>query len=315
MKTLCVAFVALVCASPALASEALTDTNITKMNLAVNTKGEALITYTRTNGEVRHVLAFTGINANPPSATTPQVRFKYDYAGGYGKYKNGKYWQTFKNACKQYDGPALPYLTYACKAPDGSYWALQTWQRGLPLLGFDPWNATQTAFETHLSHWSGELAKLDVGVHWTYGGSAVGVFGKLTYDGEPVHGISSTSTGNPNDRSGRNMFIDTFNSAYGPGWKRESGILVHTPGGSFCHSFVPQKPFPGYPDQNIRPAAPGDKYRFTVMGPGVTPVLQVELPGLPAWTGSAAQQAIQTAARATWDLLMVGDKQCAGEKS
>ena len=108
------------------------------------------------------------------------------------------------------------------------------------------------------------------------------MFGKLTYNGEPVHGISSTATGNPNDRYGRNMYIDTFNSAYGPGWKRESGILVHTPGGSFCHSFVPQKPFPGYPDQNIRPAAPGDKYRFTVMGPGVTPVLQVEIPGLQA---------------------------------
>src|SRR3954471_12878508 len=195
MRLLFAVLAALICASPVLASEALTDTNIKNPTLAVNSKGEALITYTRSTGAVRHVLAFNAVNANPPSATTPQVRFKYDYAGGYGKYHNGSYWKTFKNACKKYDGPALPYLTYGCKAPDGSYWALQTWQRGLPLLGFDPWNAAQTAYETHVSHWSGALPVLEVGVHWTYGGSAVGVFGRLTYAGTGVHGISSSSTG------------------------------------------------------------------------------------------------------------------------
>ena len=46
--------------------------------------------------------------------------------------------------------------------------------------------------------------------------------------------------GNPKDRYGRNVYIDTLNSAFGPGWKRESGILVHKPNGTFCHSFVPQ---------------------------------------------------------------------------
>ena len=68
------------------------------------------------------------------------MRFKLDYAAGWGKYRNAKYWKTFKNACAPYDGPALPYLVAACKAPDGTYWALQSWQRALPLLGFDPWH-------------------------------------------------------------------------------------------------------------------------------------------------------------------------------
>jgi hypothetical protein len=302
-------------APPALASEAFSDTNVSKVSLAVNTKGEALVTYTRQNGVVRHVLVLNGVNANPPSATAPQVRFKYDYAGGYGKYRNGKYWKTFKNACTRYDGPALPYLVAACKAPDGTYWALQSWQRNLPLLGFKPWTAAQTAYELHVSHWSGDLAKLEVGLHWTYGGSAVGLFGRLTYAGAPVHGVSSTSTGNPNDRYGRNVYIDTFNSAYGPGWARESGILLHKGTGTFCHSFVPQKPFPGYPDQSTRPPAPGDKYRVTIMGPGVTPVVQWEGTGLPGWTGSAAQQRTQADARALWDQLMTGDRICAPEQS
>ena len=27
----------------------------------------------------------------------------YDYAGGYGTYRNGKYWQSFRNACARSD--------------------------------------------------------------------------------------------------------------------------------------------------------------------------------------------------------------------
>jgi hypothetical protein len=305
-----------VCAPPALASEAFSDVNVGNPTLAVNAKGEALVSYVRENGQPRHVLVWGAINALVPSADVPQVHFKFDYAGGWSKYHKGTYWKTFKNACRPYDGPALAVFVTACKAPDGSYWALQSWQRNLPLLGFKPWTARQSAFELHLSHWSGALAQLTVGEHWTYGGSAVGLFGQLSYDGQPVHGISANASGNPNDRYGRNVYIDTFNSLYGPGWAREAGILVHNPNGTFCHSFVPQTPFPGYPDRQVRPAAPGDRYRITVMGPGVTPVIVWEDAGLNAsYTGSADQQAAQAKGRELWDQLMNVDKQCAPEKS
>jgi len=43
---------------------------------------------------------------------------------------------------------------------------------------------------------------------------------------------------------------------------------------------VPQKPFPGYPSQETRPPAPGERHRITVGGPGVMPIMQVEVPGL-----------------------------------
>ena len=73
----------------ATASEAVTDTNIQKVTLAVNTKGEALLTYVRATGTVRHVLAYGAINAIAPGdPAVPQIRFKYDYAGGWGKYRN-----------------------------------------------------------------------------------------------------------------------------------------------------------------------------------------------------------------------------------
>jgi hypothetical protein len=304
----------LVAVWPAAASEPLSNTDVKNVKLAVNAKGEALITYTLPTGGVRHVLVWGAVNANTPSRSTPQVRFKYDYAGGWGKYRKKNYWQTFKS-CGRYDGPTLVYLVAACKAPDGTYWALQSWQRNLPLLGFSPWTAAQKAYELHVSHWSGALPELQVGVHWTYGGSAVGVFGRLAYADQPVYGFGSTATGNPLGRYERNVYIDTLNSAYGPGWARESGILTHNPTGTFCHSFVPQKPFPGYPDQNQRPAAPGDRYRVTVMGPGVTPVIQWEGPGLDSWSGTASQQATQGKARDVWDQLMAGDQKCAPERS
>ena len=297
-------------AAPAVASEALTDTNVAFRSLVVGSRGEAVVSYSRSDGSVRHVLAWGAINANAPvDPAVRQVRFKWDYAGGWGSHRNASYWKTVKNRCTAYDGPALPYLVAACKAPDGSYWALQSWQRSLPLLGFDAWKPSQTAFELHLSHWSGDLPRLEVHAHWAYGGRWQGLFGRLTYAGNPVHGFGSTREGNPLDRYGRNVYIDTFNSVYGAGWRRESGILVHKPLGTFCHSFAPQKPFPGYPSQEQRPAAPGEKYRVTVMGPGVTPVVVWEGRGLTAADRASARSTV-----AVFDELMAGDARCAHER-
>src|SRR5262249_27795755 len=115
-------------ARPAVASEPLQDTNVTLLSLKAHAKGEALVTYPRSNGTVRHVLIWGALNARAPSAEVPQVRFEWDYAGGWGKYRNGKYWKTFRNGCRPYDGPALPLLVAACKAPNGTYWTIQAWQ-------------------------------------------------------------------------------------------------------------------------------------------------------------------------------------------
>jgi hypothetical protein len=304
----------LVVALPASASEPLANTNVRDITLMVNNKGEALLTYKTASGTWRHVLVWGAVNANQPSQTVPQVRFKYDYAGGYRKYKNGNYWKTFKKSdCGTYDGPALALFVAACKAPDGSYWALQNWQRGLPLLGFQPWTAGQKAYEMHVSHWTGDLPGLQVAVHWTYNHSAIGVFGQFLYQGQPVHGFKSTAEGNPLGRYERNVYIDTHNSAYGQGWYRESGILTHNPTGTFCHSFVPQKPFPGYPSKEMRPAAPGDQYRFTISGPGVTPIIQVTIPGVDKWRGAPEQVAAAGSAQRLWNAMMLDDKRCAPE--
>jgi hypothetical protein len=295
--------------SVASASEPLQDANVAFVSLQVNGKGEALVTYRRSTGTLRRVLAWGAINALAPSAEIPQVRFRWDYAGGWGKYRNGKYWQGFTNRCQPYDGPGLAMFVAACKAPDGSYWALQAWQRRLPLLGFDPWLPHHTNWELHLSHWSGDLPLLEVYPNWTYNGRWQGIFGRYSYQGAGIYGFGANAKGVPKDKYGRNLYIDTLNSAYGPGWKRESGILTHRGTGTFCHSFVPQRPFAGYPSQEVRPPAPGERYRITVGGPGVTPVMQAEVEGL-----TDADRGRDDEFNGIFDRVMADDRICASER-
>jgi hypothetical protein len=307
--SLLVVLAAVAAATRAVASEPLQDANVTFDSLKVNARGEALLTYRRSDGRLRHVLVWGAINARAPSQDVPQVRFRRDYAGGWGKYRNGKYWKSFRNRCRPYDGPALAMLVAACKAPNDTYWTVQAWQRRLPLLGFDPWLPHQTNWELHVAHFSGELPKLEVFPNWTYGSRWQGVFGRYTYLGQPIFGFGATAKGVPKDKYGRNLYIDTLNSPYGPGWRRESGILTHRGTGTFCHSFVPQRPFAGYPSQDVRPAAAGERHRITVGGPGVMPVMQVELPGL-----TNADLERDGEFDAMFDQVMSGDRACAGER-
>jgi hypothetical protein len=264
----------------ARASQPLGDLNVTNLSLAVNTKGEALLTYTRENGKLRHVLVWGAVNARTPDPDVPQVKFRSDYAGGWGKYRNGSYWKTFKNACRPYEGPALALSVAACTAPDGSHWAVQSWQRLLPLRGFAPFRPQQGAFGFNLSHWTGPLAVLTVSQNWTYDGTWTGLFGQMTYGGAPVYGFKTPSSNRRGDGYARYAYIDTHDSVYGPGWRHDAGKVLHVRNGAFCYSFVPQTPPAGYPDREPRGPAPGDLERVTVMGPGVTPDVQWEGSGL-----------------------------------
>ena len=88
----------------------------------------------------------------------------------------------------------------------------------------------------HVSHWSGPLAQLDIHTDWAFNGQAHDLFGRLTYAGNPVYGFGIGKDGAPNDRYGRSLYIDTFDSAYGAGWKRETSISFRRGSGAFCYS-------------------------------------------------------------------------------
>jgi hypothetical protein len=284
---------ALVTPQAAQASEKLTD-NAGNVTLKVDNAGHAVVSWSR-GGARRHAVVWGAMNARHPNASVPQVKFKIDYSGGY-KRLGYPLWQRIKNRCRPYDGPALPLLVAACKAPDGSYWALQQFRRLLPNLGIAPWQARQRARELHVSHWSGEIARLEVYADWVMSMRWHEVFGRLTYKGVGVHGFRSTAAGAPLDGYGRLIYLDVYNSKLGPGWKRENSFLSGRPNGRYCYMFVPRNRYAGYPPGPQRPAANGERYRLTGGGPGVTPLVSATVAGLPNYSDSnPAHQQLEAA--------------------
>jgi hypothetical protein len=267
----CAALLAAALASGAHASQ-LIDRNATDLTLQVNRSGMALLTY-RSQGQLHHTLAWGAINARAPVKGEQQVKFQVDYSGGWGTFHR-QVWKSFRNVCGPYSGPPLAWLVVACTMPDGSHWAVQSWQRNLPNVGTPATSWLQSAWELHLSHWNTDLPVLDIHVDWAYR-RYDHLWGRFTYLGQPVYGFRSSRTGVPLDGWGRLIYVDTYNSVYGPGWKRENSFLAHNPTGVFCYGFYPNQSDGG------RPPGTGEYYRATAEGPGVTPVVfwQSKAPG------------------------------------
>jgi hypothetical protein len=286
----------------------LIDRNAKNVRLEVDAKGEALITY-KDEGGLKHVLAWGAVNAIAPTKSRKQVDFHLDYAGGWGKYHK-TYWKSFKGSCGRYDGPALPNLVVACKSFDGSYWAVQQWPRPLPDLGFTPWTAELRSQYMEISHWSGDIAQLEVHMGWVYGDKQQ-LFGRFTYQGQPVFGFGTTNVGAPTDNFGRLIYLDTFGSMYGAGWRRENSFVPHNPSGAFCYGFYKFDPTKGGyrhpPGANgVRGPGVGSQYRLTASGPGVTPNVSVIVPSIGAYDASKAAER-----KAADDLLRsYGDRSC-----
>ena len=90
-----------------------------------------------------------------------------------------------------------------------------------------------------------------------------------------LHGFSTTRDGAPLDGYGRVLYLDTYDSAYGPGWRRENGFVARNRTGMFCYGFVPHRSLSG----TQLPPGNGVRYRLSTSGPGVTPDV--------AWVGPA----------------------------
>lgn len=242
---------------PAASASQLIARDATQVRLEVNAQGIAHLTY-RAGGRARHVLAWGAVNAIHPTETRDQVAFRVDYSGGWKSFGR-PVWKGFRNACAPVRVP-LAWLVTSCRAPDGSFWALQRWQRGLRNYGVHP-TGTRDDWELRLSHWTGAVPQLDVGIGWAYR-RFHSLYGRYTWRGRAIHGFASTPAGVPLDSFGRNLYVDTYNSAYGPGWHRENGFLSHVGTGGFCYGFYPHAP---------HPSGMGERYRMTVSGPGVLP--------------------------------------------
>ncbi|MBA3717570.1 MAG: hypothetical protein H0W87_05005 [Actinobacteria bacterium] len=282
MRFFTVLGVILVCALSSVATASgstLFARDATNVKLAVSADGQkALITY-KVNGVTKRVLASGAVNALQPSESVPQVQFNVAYLTT--GLKDKQIWQNFKNKCKSYDGPTLAFVVTACKAPDGSYWAVQSWKYWLPYFGYLPWLPYQDDTAFHVSHWTGPLAELEAWASWIDVGhgatSPHDLIARLTYGGMPVFGYKVGNGGQPQDGYGRVVYIETLDSLLGAGWLRLTGILTRNPSGMLCHSMVPQMAYSSYPSPHIVDAGNGKNYRLYVEGPGVTPLVTTEV--------------------------------------
>ena len=73
-------------AGPAGAAEIVTR-DAKNVRLATDDQGRALVTYSQ-GGRMWHVFYSGAINARQPSPSISQVKFKVDYSGGRGQWKN-----------------------------------------------------------------------------------------------------------------------------------------------------------------------------------------------------------------------------------
>jgi hypothetical protein len=280
-----------VLAPPAAASQ-LIDRNATGVQLAVTRDGKTAVLTYRAHGRRWRVRAWGAINARYPNPSVPQVQFRIR--------RDAK---AIGNSCSRYDGPPLPWLVTACKAPDGSYWAVQRFRRKNPLLGFLPRTAQQRAWALHLSHWTGPLAVLEGWSDWSWNGRFHHLFGRVTYRGRPVHGFRTTRQGARLDKYGKLVYVDTLDSAYGPGWRRENAFVAHRPTGTYCYTFRARG--------TRSRAGHGRRYRLTVEGPGVTPDVVRYLDGVPNYNSRNPDHVRhERAMNALQDRVTAGDRLC-----
>lgn len=245
-------------APPSAHASELVARSATQVRLEVDVSGAARVSF-RSGGRIQSLVARGAVDARPPARGVPQVAFAISRGASIGP-----------DVCGPYTGPPLAWLVVACTHPDGTHWALQAWHRMLPNYGL-PASGDRAAPELRLSHWTGPLAVLEIETDWSYRGRFDHLWGRFTYRGAGVYGFRSTRFGVPLDDYGRNVFVDTFDAAYGPGWRRENSFLTHEPTGGFCYGFYPHRGAPGR----------GTRYRATAIGPGVTPdvVWQGPAPG------------------------------------
>ncbi len=154
---------------------------------------------------------------------------------------------------------------------------------------------------------------------WVYNERFQDLFGRYTYQGTPVYGFGTTPHGAPTDGFGRLIYLDTYNSVYGPGWRRENSFVSHNPTGAFCYGFYPFDPTKGGykhpPGQTARRGpGTGEKYRLFAEGPGVTPDVAKIVLALHAFDPrNPADVALQTEQSSV--LLSYGDKSCRAGRS
>lgn len=275
MRRICVAFVLMLFSAalvlPPLASGSdLVGRRTKKEVLKVNKKGIAMV-YFRTRKLTNHIAYWGAVNANMRRKST--LRFRKDRSGGL--MSNVADYRHFKDACRRYTGPKLPYVIDSCTARDGSHWVLQKWARNANNYGGSVAGGEK---ELRLSHFTWDPAVLEITPNWSWGGKYMHIVATLSYHGKPWYAIGFKPSGYVTDQIGRNVNIDSFSSDLGSGWRRVNAVLTHRPSGQLCFGFTP-KVLPGGGSSGSGYSSV-NRYRLSVPGPGVSPDIEQEFAGV-----------------------------------
>ena len=98
---------------------------------------------------------------------------------------------------------------------------------------------------------------------------------------------------------GRNIYLDTLNSAYGPGWRRENSFLSHKASGCSATASTRTTRIRATRRSGKRPEGKGERYRATVVGPGVLPDVTWEGAAPAAYDAALDRQLLDASARST----------------
>ena len=135
-----------------------------------------------------------------------------------------------------------------------------------------------------------------------------GFFGRMTYLGEPVYGTRTASAA-VNDTWARNIYIDVFDSDFGPGWRHDTAISTHPGSGGFCFTFVRQAPPAGYPSTKANGNGLGSA--LPRLGDRAGCDADRAVAGAAATTHDPAQE---RAAAQAFDRILGRDAHCAAER-
>jgi hypothetical protein len=251
-----------------------------RVSLIVDAHNVARVSFTA-RGRHWNSLWWGAMNARYPDPAHPnsQKKFHIDYSGGSGSFGVG-YWKHMRNVCGRYTGPPLSMVLKACTMPNGDHWVLQQWRRLMPNGGYGTCPRGTCAVELRISHFKGALP--DLWLKWNYssrytwgsGHRLDELYGRISYLGKGMYGFSATPAGAPTDSYGMLIWVDTYNSAWGRGWRRVNSFLPHgLSDGAFCDQL--------WPSRFGRVNSPGNGQRYRAFADGTNPLPVVKWEGPP----------------------------------
>ena len=267
------------------ASEQFGDLDVSFLSLQVNDRGEALVTYRTTAGTIRHVYVWGAINANAPDP---------EHAAGAVQLRLLRRPAALRTPdLAHVRGPLPPLRRAEARLARGRLQGARRLLLGAAALAAAAADARHPPVPAGAGAPTSSTSRTGRGrcpcsrCRRT-GRTAAG--GRGCSAGSPTSASPPTASGRrrreQRDAYARFFYVDTFDSAFGPGWRHDAGKVAHSRNGAFCYSFVPQWTPAGYPVHVLRPPGNGKRHRVTVMGPGVTPVIQWEGAALGATTRS-----------------------------